>query len=155
MEQLKVGQKAPYFEGINQNGENIKLSNFVGKNLVLYFYPKDNTSGCTAQACNLGDNYSILLQHGYDVLGVSPDTAVSHTKFIEKYKLPFNLIADTDKTIIKQYGAWGEKKMYGKTYFGVFRKTYIIDPEGIIQFIIDKVDTKNHVDQILKNHKSR
>jgi len=150
MKTLEVGQKAPNFEGINQDGKTIKLSDFAGKDLILYFYPKDNTPGCTAEACNLNDNYSSLTKQGFEVVGVSPDSATSHQKFIAKHNLAFNLIADTEKKILKTYNAWGEKKMYGRTYEGVLRKTYIIDKEGKIKLIINKVDTKNHTAQILK-----
>ncbi len=150
MKTLEIGQKAPNFEGINQDGKTIKLSDFAGENLILYFYPKDNTPGCTAEACNLNDNYSSLTKQGFEVVGVSPDSTTSHQKFITKHNLAFNLIADTEKNILKSYNAWGEKKMYGRTYEGVLRKTYIIDKEGKIKLIINKVDTKNHTAQILK-----
>lgn len=147
---LKEGDKAPYFEGINQNGETISSDQFKGKKLILYFYPKDNTSGCTAEACNLNDGYSTLTQQGFEVVGVSPDSANSHAKFISKYNLSFNLIADTEKQILQTYGVWAEKKMYGRTYMGVLRTTFIINEEGSIQKIIDKVNTKDHTHQILK-----
>lgn len=147
---LRVGDKAPYFEGKDQNGNVIRLSDFKGKKLVLYFYPKDDTPGCTAEACNLRDNYQTLLEKGYAVLGVSTDDETSHQKFIQKYQLPFPLIADTDKKLHELFGTWGEKKMYGKTYQGTHRITFIIDENGIIAEIIQKVDTKAHAQQILK-----
>jgi peroxiredoxin Q/BCP len=148
MIQLKEGNKAPFFEGIDQDGKKISLNDFSGRKLVLYFYPKDNTSGCTAEACNLRDNYDDLLSKGFAVVGVSPDSEKSHKGFAGKYSLPFPLIADTEKKILKDYGVWGEKKMYGKTYFGVIRTTFIIDERGMIEKIISKVDTKGHTDQI-------
>ncbi len=148
MIQLKEGDKAPFFEGIDQDGKKISLNDFSGKKLVLYFYPKDNTSGCTAEACNLRDNYDDLLSKGFAVVGVSPDSEKSHKGFAGKYSLPFPLIADTEKKILTDYGVWGEKKMYGKTYFGVIRTTFIIDERGMIEKIISKVDTKGHTDQI-------
>ena len=146
---LQPGQKAPYFEGKDENGNVVKLSDFAGKKLVLYFYPKDSTPGCTAEACDLRDNYHRFIALGYNVLGVSRDSAASHQKFIAKYELPFHLIADTDLTILKAYEAWGEKKMYGKTTEGTLRTTYVIDENGIIIDAISKVDTKNHTSQIL------
>ncbi len=149
MTQLKEGEKAPYFEGMNQDGKKISLNDYKEKKLILYFYPKDNTSGCTAEACNLNDNYAELTSLGYEVVGVSPDSTASHLKFIAKYNLSFNLIADTEKKILEDYGVWAEKSMYGRKYMGVLRTTFIIDEEGIIQRIITKVDTKNHVNQII------
>ena len=146
---LSKGTKAPYFEGVDENGNVVKLSDFAGKKLVLYFYPKDSTPGCTAEACDLRDNYHRFIAMGYNVLGVSRDSAVSHQKFIAKYELPFHLIADTDLTILKAYEAWGEKKMYGKTTEGTLRTTYVIDEKGVIIDAIEKVDTKNHSSQIL------
>lgn len=145
MSHLKEGQKAPDF---NIGGKS--LNDFTGKRIVLYFYPKDNTSGCTAQACNLRDNFSKLKTLGFEVIGVSPDSEKSHEGFKNKHALPFELIADTEKNLLKAYGAWGEKKMYGKTYEGVLRTTFIIDEKGTIEKIIRKVDTKNHSEQILK-----
>jgi peroxiredoxin Q/BCP len=145
---LAVGDKAPAFEGVNQNGEKITLNDFKGKKLILYFYPKDNTPGCTAESCDLNDNYEMWLSKGYEVIGVSPDNEKSHLKFIEKYNLKFNLIADTDTKILEAYGAWGEKSMYGKKYMGVLRTTFVISENGIIEAIFDKVDTKNHSTQI-------
>jgi len=148
MANLKVGDKAPQFSGVDQKGESISLDNYKGKKVILYFYPKDNTSGCTAEACNLRDNYSDLLDKGLDVIGVSPDSEKSHQKFIDKYDLPFRLISDPDKEILNLYNAWGEKKMYGKTYDGVLRKTYIISEDQSIEAIFDKVKTKDHTNQI-------
>jgi len=145
---IEEGKKAPDFEGINQNGEKIKLSDFKGKKLVLYFYPKDNTAGCNAEACNLRDNYDEFLNLGYEIIGVSPDTEKAHQKFIEKFDLPFNLIADTEKEILQKYDVWGEKKMYGRTYMGVMRTTFLIDEKGIVEKVIKKVKTKQHSEQI-------
>jgi thioredoxin-dependent peroxiredoxin len=153
MAQLKVGDKAPDFSGINQDGKKISLSDFKGKKLILYFYPKDNTPGCTAEACNLNDNYNSWLDKGFEVVGVSADSVESHRKFREKYGLKFDLIADTDKEILQAYNAWGEKNMYGKKYMGVLRTTYIIDENGIIEEIFEKVETKNHTKQILEKIK--
>lgn len=148
MTPLKEGDKAPFFKGINQDGKEISLDDFKNKKLILYFYPKDNTSGCTAEACNLNDNYSALTEQGYEVIGISPDSPSSHQKFIAKYNLAFNLIADTDKTILQDYGVWAEKSMYGRKYMGVLRTTFIIE-NGIIIKVITKVDTKNPTAQIL------
>lgn len=150
MGKLVEGEKAPDFKGINQNGETISLAGFSGKKLILYFYPKDNTPGCTAEACNLNDNYEYWISKGYEVVGVSPDNEASHKKFIGKYGLKFNLIADTEKKILQAYGVWGEKVNYGKTYMGVIRTTFVIDEEGRIKKIFAKVDTKEHTNQIVK-----
>jgi len=150
MAELKEGTKAPAFTGIDQNGNNVKLSDFAGKKLVLYFYPKDNTSGCTAEACSLRDNYDTFLKKGFAVVGVSPDSEKSHKSFAGKYTLPFPLIADTSKKILSDYGVWGEKKMYGRSYMGVIRTTFIIDEKGIIEKIIPKVETAAHSEQIFK-----
>lgn len=147
---LKEGDIAPIFKGLNQDGKELSLNDFKGKKVILYFYPKDNTSGCTAEACNLNDNYSILTEKGYEVIGVSPDSASSHQKFIAKYELNFNLITDENKTILEQYGVWGEKSMYGRKYMGVNRTTFIIDEEGKIEKIFKKVKTKAHAEQILE-----
>ncbi|MFY0607775.1 MAG: thioredoxin-dependent thiol peroxidase [Cyclobacteriaceae bacterium] len=147
---LQAGDKAPAFESIDQDGNPIKLSDFEGKKIVMYFYPKDNTPGCTAESCNLRDNYDRLLEQGYVVLGVSGDSAKSHKKFIEKHDLPFPLIADEDKSVHEAFGTWGEKKMYGRTYMGTLRTTFIIDENGVIAEVIEKVKTKDHTAQILK-----
>jgi len=146
---LPIGTPAPHFEGFDENGTRVSLSDFKGKKLVLYFYPKDSTPGCTAEACDLRDNYERFLALGYEVLGVSRDSAASHQRFIAKYNLPFHLIADTDLTILKTYEAWGEKKMYGKVTEGTLRTTYVIDEKGTIVDAIGKVDTKNHTSQLL------
>ena len=146
---LKIGDKAPDFEGKNQNNESIKLSSFIGEKIVLYFYPRDNTPGCTAQACNLKDNFSELSRKGYKIIGVSSDSIKSHKKFEEKYSLPFDLISDEDKAIHKSYGTWIEKSMYGRKYMGTARWTFIINENGIINNIIEKVKTKEHTNQIL------
>lgn len=149
MTHLKEGEKAPYFEGINQDEKIIKLTDFEGKKLILYFYPKDNTSGCTAESCNLNDNYAELTAKGFEVLGVSPDSVASHLKFITKHNFAFNLIADTEKDILQKYGVWGEKSMYGRKYMGVNRTTFIIDENGVIEKVFKKVKTKEHTAQIL------
>jgi len=148
---MNVGDKAPEILGINEKGEEIRLSDYKGKKLVLYFYPKDSTSGCTAEACNLRDNYDALCQAGYEVVGVSVDSEKSHQKFIEKNSLPFHLIADTDKKLVEQFGVWGEKSMYGRKYMGTFRTTFIINEEGIVERIIGpkEIKTKDHAAQIL------
>ena len=148
MIQLKEGMKAPGFEGIDQNGKTVKLSDFTGKKVVLYFYPKDNTPGCTAEACNLRDNWDSLLKEGFVVIGVSPDSEKSHKSFAGKFSLPFSIIADESKKILNDYGVWGEKKMYGKSFMGVIRTTFIINEKGIIEKIITKVDTGGHTKQI-------
>ena len=148
---MKVGDRIPEILGLDENGKEIKASDYKGKKLVLYFYPKDSTSGCTAQACNLRDNYAELKKAGYEVLGVSVDDAKSHLKFISKNELPFNLIADTDKKLVEEFGVWGEKSMYGKKYMGTLRTTFIINEDGIVERIISpkEVKTKEHAQQIL------
>jgi thioredoxin-dependent peroxiredoxin len=146
---LSKGDKAPDFSGLDQHGNRISLADFAGKKLILFFYPKDNTPGCTAEACNLRDHYQELTDKGFALLGVSPDSAASHQKFISKFNLPFPLIADTDQTILKAYGAWGEKSMYGKVYEGVLRSTFVISESGHILLPITKVNTKDHTAQIL------
>ncbi|NNM93913.1 MAG: thioredoxin-dependent thiol peroxidase [Bacteroidia bacterium] len=146
---LKEGDKAPEFTTADQDGKTVSLSGFKGKKVVLYFYPKDDTPGCTAESCNLRDNYSVLQKQGYEVLGVSADNEKSHRKFADKYKLPFRLLADTNKEIINSYGVWGEKKFLGKKYMGIMRTTFIIDEKGIIKEIIKEVETKKHTEQIL------
>jgi thioredoxin-dependent peroxiredoxin len=146
---VKVGEKAPDFVGFDQNGNQLGLKDFQGKKIILFFYPKDDTPGCTAEACNLRDNYNMLTSLGFALLGVSPDAQKKHQAFIQKYELPFPLIADTDQLVLKMFGAWGEKKMYGKSYEGVLRTTFIIDENGIVTHVIDKVNTKDHTSQIL------
>lgn len=150
MSYLNVGEKAPDFNVVNQDGENVKLSDFTGHKVILYFYPKADTPGCTAESCNLRDNYEDLLNKGYKIIGVSPDTQEKQKKFAEKYNLPFPLLADIDKEVIKAYGAWGIKKMYGKEYEGLLRTTYVIDEEGKVERVFPKVKTKDHADQILE-----
>ncbi|MFN2395667.1 MAG: thioredoxin-dependent thiol peroxidase [Bacteroidales bacterium] len=149
MTTLKPGDKAPDFNGKDENGKEIKLADFKGNKLVIYFYPKDSTPGCTSQACNLRDNYDVLLSKGYKVVGVSADSEKSHQKFKEKNNLPFPLIADTEKEILKAFGVWGPKKFMGKTYDGIHRTTFVIDEKGVIEEVIAKVDTKNHTAQII------
>ncbi len=144
----EIGKKAPAFSALDENGNTIGLNTFSGKKLVLYFYPKDDTPGCTAEACSLRDNYQDLLDKGYAVLGVSPDDSKKHTKFIAKYSLPFSLLADTEQTVCNAYGVWVEKSMYGRKYMGVARTTFVIDENGTLTEIIEKVDTKNHASQI-------
>ena len=146
---LAVGDKAPNFTSVDQDNNPISLSDFTGKKVVLYFYPKDNTPGCTAQSCNLRDNYAALIKAGYVVLGVSIDTVKKHQNFIEKYDLPFPLIADTSQEVVNLFGVWQEKKMYGRKFMGIVRTTFVIDEKGTISEIISKVDTKNHTSQIL------
>lgn len=147
---LKIGDKAPSFQGTDQNGNLVSLYDFKGKKVVLYFYPKADTPGCTAEACNLNDNWERFQALGYQIIGVSADTVKAQKKFADKYQLKFPLIADTEKEIIKAYGAWGKKSMYGKEYEGIMRYTFIIDENQTITDIITKVDTKNHTSQILK-----
>ena len=146
---LKIGDRMPDFEVVDQDGNKVSSKDFIGKKTVVYFYPKDNTSGCTAEACSIRDNYDALIAKGYNVVGVSKDSAASHRKFIEKYELPFTLLSDTSTQMLQAFGAWGEKKMYGKTVLGTIRRTFIFDEGGILERIIEKVDTKNHADQIL------
>ena len=150
MEKLGIGEKAPHFEAKDQNGQLVNLKNYLGKKVVLYFYPKDDTPGCTAQACNLRDNYEALLEGGLAVICVSPDAELAHQKFAKKYDLPFPLLPDPEKNIIQAYGVWGKKNMYGKIYEGVLRTTYLIDEKGIIEHVFSKVETANHTAQILK-----
>ena len=146
---LQTGDIAPDFEVNDQDGNSVKLSDFKGKKIVLFFYPKDNTPGCTAEACNLRDNYSLFQSKGYEILGISSDNEKSHTKFIEKQSLPFKLLADTEKSVHDLYGTWVEKSMYGRKYMGTARTTFIIDENGKIEEIIEKVKTKDHTAQIL------
>jgi len=145
-----IGEKAPDFKVKNQDGKEIQLSDFSGKKLVIYFYPKDSTPGCTTESCNLRDNYQAFQSKGYEIIGVSADNEKSHQKFIAKHELPFDLLADTEKTMIEAYGVWKEKSMYGKTYMGIARTTFIINEESILEEIIEKVKTKDHSAQILK-----
>jgi peroxiredoxin Q/BCP len=145
----KEGSKAPTFNGVNEKSELVSLADFKGKKLVLYFYPKDSTPGCTAEACDLRDNYKLFQKQGYEILGVSPDSPKSHVKFIEKYDLPFSLLADEDHSIAEAFGAWGEKSMYGKKYMGILRSTFVINEKGYIEKVIEKVDTKAHTKQLL------
>ena len=146
---LKIGDSMPDFEVVDQDGNKVSSKDLIGKKTIIYFYPKDNTSGCTAEACNLRDNHEALIARGYNVVGVSKDSAKSHKNFKEKYALPFTLLSDTSTQMLQAFGAWGEKKMYGKTVMGTIRKTFIFDEDGILTEIIEKVDTKNHAAQIL------
>jgi peroxiredoxin Q/BCP len=147
---LKIGDRMPDFEVVDQDGKAVSSKDLIGKKTIIYFYPKDNTIGCTAEACSLRDNYESLQAKGYNVVGVSKDSAASHRKFADKYELPFTLLADTSTQMLQTFGAWGEKKMYGKTVMGTIRKTFIFDENGVLTEIIEKVDTKNHAGQILK-----
>ena len=147
---IKIGDKMPDFEVVDQDGKTVRSQDLLGKKTIIYFYPKDNTSGCTAEACNLRDNYEAMAAKGYNVIGVSKDSAASHKKFAEKYQLPFTLLADTSTEMIQAFGAWGEKSLYGRKYMGTLRETFIFDENGTLVEIIDKVDTKNHAAQILK-----
>lgn len=151
MKKLKINDDAPYFEGVDQNGDPIKMDDFEGKKIALYFYPKDNTPGCTNQACNLRDNHDALKEAGYQIIGVSADSVKSHKKFEEKYDLPFPLIADTDKKVINDYGVWGPKQFMGRKYEGIHRKTFLISEDRKIEKIIEKVKTKDHTAQILES----
>ena len=146
---LKIGNRMPDFSAADQNGNIVKSADLIGKKTVVYFYPKANTPGCTAEACSLRDNYERFLALGYNVIGISKDSVKAQKNFSDKYALPFPLLADTDALIIKAFGAWGEKKLYGKTYEGILRKTFIFNENGILEEIIDKVNTKNHAEQIL------
>ncbi len=148
-----VGEKAPAFKAKDQNGNIISLADFKGKKVVLYFYPEDDTPTCTEEACNLRDNYALLKRRGFEIVGVSPDDVKSHKKFETKFALPFPLLADPDKKIIKSYGTWGEKQMFGHRYMGVFRQTFIIDEKGCIEKVFRKVHSKKHTQQILDSYK--
>ena len=150
MTQLKIGDKAPLFAGTDQDGKSISLSDFRGRKVILYFYPKDNTPGCTAEACSLRDGRAELQRMGFEVIGVSPDSVKSHQGFIAKHGLNFPLIADADKSIAAAYGVWGEKKFMGRTYMGILRTTFVIGPDGTIEKIFDKVNTKDHFTQIVE-----
>ena len=147
---LNIGDRMPDFEVLDQDGNKVSSKDLAGKRTIIYFYPKDNTSGCTAEACNLRDNYDALTAQGYNVIGVSKDSAASHRKFADKYELPFTLLSDTSSQMLQAFGAWGEKKMYGKTVLGTIRRTFIFDENGVLERIIEKVDTKNHASQILQ-----
>lgn len=147
---LKAGDKAPEFSGKDQNGDTVSLSDFGGKRVILFFYPKDMTPGCTAEACNLGENYGNLLNRGFEVIGVSADSEARHQKFIDKYSLPFKLIADTELEVIKAYGVWGLKKFMGKEYDGIHRTTFVIGTDGNLEKVFTKVKTKDHTAQILE-----
>ena len=146
---LKIGDKMPEFEVVDQDGNVVSSKDFMGKKTIVYFYPKDNTPGCTAEACNLRDNYEALKAQGYNVVGVSKDSAASHRKFIDKFDLPFTLLSDKSTQMLQDFGAWGEKKMCGKTCVGTLRRTFIFNEEGVLERIIEKVDTKDHAAQIL------
>lgn len=152
---VEINKKAPEFSLKDMNGAEYTLSSFLekGQNVILYFYPKDNTSGCTAEACSLKDGQETLKEMGYTIVGVSPDGAASHKKFIEKYSLPFLLLSDEDHKVSELYGTWGLKKLYGREYMGMLRKTFIIDKKGVITHIFEKVNTKNHFEQILESLK--
>lgn len=150
---LEVGQAAPAFTGVDQNGKKVSLNDFKGKKVVLYFYPEDDTPGCTAQACNLRDNYALLKQNGFEILGVSPDNTASHQKFESKYNLPFTLLADPEHDIINKYGVWGEKNLYGNKFMGVLRTTFVIDEEGKIVKIFKRPKTQEHAEEILEKVK--
>ena len=147
---LNIGDRMPDFEVVDQDGNKVSSKDLAGKRTIIYFYPKDNTSGCTAEACNLRDNYAALVARGYNVIGVSKDSAASHRKFADRYELPFTLLSDTSTQMLQAFGAWGEKEMYGKTVMGTIRRTFIFDENGILERIIEKVDTKNHASQILQ-----
>ncbi len=153
MEELKIGDMSPQFEGKDQDGNIIQLSSYLGKKTVLFFYPKDSTPGCTTEACNLRDNYLRLQSKGFEIIGISVDSQKSHQKFIDKNKLPYPLISDTEKEIVTKFGVWGEKKFMGRTYLGTKRVTFVLDENGIIERIFDKVDTKKHAEQILTSYK--
>lgn len=146
---LTIGDKMPYFEVMDQDGNKVTSTELTGKKTIIYFYPKDNTSGCTAEACNLRDNYEALSAKGYNVVGVSKDSVASHKKFADKYELPFTLLSDTSTQMLQDFGAWGEKKMCGKVSVGTLRRTFIFNEEGVLEKIIEKVDTKNHAAQIM------
>lgn len=146
---LEIGSKMPHFEVADQNGNIVTSEQLIGRKTIIYFYPKDNTSGCTAEACSIRDNYDALIERGYNVIGVSKDSASSHRKFIECHMLPFTLLADTSTEMLQAFGAWGEKSLYGRKYMGALRLTFVFDEHGILTHIIDKVDTKRHAEQIL------
>lgn len=150
---LKEGDKAPVFTGADQNGQKVSLADYKGKKIVLYFYPEDDTPTCTAQACNLRDNYGLLKKHGFEVIGVSPDDAAKHKKFEAKFNLPFRLIADTSHKILVKYGVWDQKQMFGHKYMGVLRTTFVIDEKGIIRKIFLRPKNKAHAEEIIASMK--
>lgn len=147
---LNIGDRMPFFEVVDQDGNKVSSMELIGRKTIIYFYPKDNTSGCTAEACNLRDNFEALVAKGYNVIGVSKDSVASHKRFKDKHELPFTLLSDTSTQMLQAFGAWGEKKMYGKTVMGTIRRTFIFDEDGILVRIIEDVDTKNHAAQILE-----
>lgn len=155
MAKLKIGDKAPTFEVITQNGDTVTLDTLKGRRAILYFYPKDNTSGCTLEAKSMRDGKAALAELGYEIYGISPDSQKSHQNFCAKHELNFTLLSDTEKTMAEAFGVWVEKKMYGRTYMGIQRTTFIINEEGVIEQIFEKVDTKNHYQQILDWHNSQ
>ena len=155
MKHLRPGDKAPVFSAKDENGNTINLTDYLGKKVVIYFYPKDNTPGCTAQACNIRDNYDAILDRDIVILGVSADTGAKHQSFIAKYNLPFSLIADVDRELLNLYGVWGEKKFMGKTYDGIHRTTFVLDESHVIVEIINKPKTKEHTEEILEIYKER
>lgn len=152
MAKLKVGDKAPEFKGVTTSGKEVSLSDYAGRKLILYFYPKDNTSGCTAEACSLRDGYAELIKMGFEVLGVSPDSVKSHVGFTEKHSLPFELLSDADHAVAEAYGCWGLKKFMGREYMGMIRTTFVIN-DGVIERLFDKVKTKEHFIQIVDSYK--
>ncbi len=150
MIKLNKGDRAPAFSGVNEKGEKVALADYQGKKLILFFYPADGTPTCTTEACNLRDNYALLREKGFELLGVSPDSTKKHQNFIKKYSLPFPLIADVDLAITNAYGAWGPKQLFGKHYDGVLRSTFVINEKGVIELVFDKVNSKEHAEQILE-----
>ena len=153
MDKLKIGDQAPDFKLLDQNNNEVTLAGLKGKKVIIYFYPKDDTPGCTSEACNFRDNYQYWMNKGYTIIGISPDSIGSHQKFIKKYELPFTLLSDPEKEVIKTYGAWGLKKLYGKEYEGLIRSTFVVNEEGKIEEIFGKVKTKEHTEQIIKKLK--
>lgn len=152
MNTKKVGEKAPDFLGSDQNGNSVSLSDYQGKKVIVYFYPKDDTPTCTNESCNLRDNYALLQKKGFQVIGISADTEVKHQKFIRKYSLPFPLIADTERKAIDSFGVWGSKKFMGKIFDGIHRITFVVDENGIIERVFDKVESKSHAEQIINSY---
>ncbi len=153
MEKLNIGDQAPDFKLVDQNNKEVTLAGLKGKKVILYFYPKDDTPGCTSEACNFRDHYQYWMDQGYTILGISPDSVASHQKFIKKFDLPFPLLSDPEKNVIKAYGAWGTKKLYGKEYEGLIRSTFVLNEQGVVEEIFSKVDTKEHTAQIIKKLK--